>query len=127
MPRFDRWTELDNLSRYSGKREEHMASMNWRKIQEKPTSIIIFRNGVALAAQDVRIEDSNFGNFSENPPPGSVGDQDMIVLGLKGHRTRADLNIQKGDRFIVNSKEFEVRVTIDTNTGWMQAHCDVLS
>lgn len=128
MPNLANWVQNDNLKNlFTPSRIKYLAGMTWRKIQERPSTITIYRNGVAQDPQTVRIEVSNFGNFREVFPGGQVGDQDMIIVGVKGHPTIVDLDIQRGDMFIYDDKEFEIRDTITTNNGWVQGLCDVTS
>jgi hypothetical protein len=91
----------------------------WQRIQDKPTSITIRRNGTAQTAQTVRIEfdDTATERITDNV---SVGLQTLIVFGVRGHATVTDTDIKPGDKFIAAKKEYEVLSLIHT-TGEIQA------
>lgn len=79
-------------------------------IQDKPSSIVIERDGVAnLAAQTVRLDTytaaQEVGYFFDT---GLLRTQGFVLLGYKEHPTIADTNIQSGDRFVLDSRIYEV-------------------
>lgn len=127
MPNFSNFLGRDRLSNYLKRREQHLAALTWRRIQEKPSTIIIFRGDQILDPQIVRIENSNYGNTLRSFINGEVGKQDMHVLGIKNHSHLPDLNIQRGDIFIYDDKQFQVANVITTNLGWIQAYIDAIS
>lgn len=94
-------------------RAEARAVAAWRRITEKPSSVIILRGNDDLPAQTVRIERG--GTMPAEPSGGSntvAAQQSVIIFGVVDHPTEADTNIRKGDRFVLNGAD-EYRV-IDT-------------
>lgn len=93
---------------------EARAVLTWARIQDRPTSITAIRAGVALAAQTVRVE--------EAPPStrltdagGRVAQLSVTIFGVKDHPDDAvaDTDVQAGDRFVVNNREYRVVAVVD--------------
>lgn len=125
MPNFGKWVTADRAPNYLKDRSTVLAALVWRTIQEKPSTITIYRQGIAKSPQVVRVETSNYGSFSEMFPGGEVGDQDIWIVGVLNHPTIDDIDIQRGDMFVYDNKTFEVNDTITYNLGWKKAICEV--
>lgn len=92
----------------------------------KATSITAIRNGVALAAQTVRLETLG-GDRQMTGPSGRTYSIDGMLLGYKNHPTVADTNLQAGDTFAVNGVGFEVIAIMPGHTDCLQAYLHVRS
>lgn len=107
--------------------EGHRAALAWRRISEKPTSIVIKRGNTTLDAQTVRIEFSEASNQRMGASgEGSV--RDVILFGVLNHPDASvdDTNIRKGDRFVYLNSEYQVRDLVFT-LGEVQAHAEAVS
>lgn len=106
MPSFSNWLTTTLA-------QQHRADDAWQRIQEKPTSVVLKRNGSDLTAQTVRLEmDSTVQRNGSQ-----VADVDMqriVVFGVKGHETVADTNIQRGDRLVAYSTQWEIDLVVVT-------------
>lgn len=70
---------------------------------DRPTSVVIRRNGASLPAQTVRIARSGLAGSNVTDAGGAQGVvTGVVVLGA------VDLNIQPGDRFTVDGRLYEV-------------------
>lgn len=115
-PSLDNW-----LARSSPINEADRAAAAWSRIQDKPTSVIVLRNGVARTAQTVRIEYGNISNeLQSNIGRNSV--QDVIIFGIRNHATLPNTDIQRGDTINIHSARYEVESIIHT-LGEVQAQC----
>ena len=128
MPSFDTWLDnqdnswidADNISAAS------RAVDAWRRIQDKPTSIVIDRGrSGTIAAQTVRIE--NTSEFSANVTEvGRTARRRLTVFGIKDHPTETDTDIQKGDKFKVNGLIYQIADVIQP-IGEIQAYGETLT
>ena len=93
-------------------------------IADKSTSITLIRDGAALAAQTVRIEqldaDSSVGSQGRE-----TGTYDVGIIGYKGHPTMADTDIRRGDRFAVAGVLYEVGMLMPGEVNSVQAYAKV--
>lgn len=79
-------------------------------IAEKSSSIVVVRNGVAAAAQTVRI-DVFGGSASERMGMGGnalTNTQRVLVLGYRNHPTIADTDLQANDHFRHDGRSYRV-------------------
>lgn len=104
MVNFSNWLGTDTVLPDGYNRAELVGV----RIQEKPTSIVIMRDGAAdLAAQTVRIEPMGYSSETEgqiNTPSQAT----LVIMGYKGHPTVADTNIRRGDRFVAHDVLYDV-------------------
>ncbi len=76
MPNFAAWLDLH------GTVTQNRAADAWLRINEKPASIVLVRNGTALAAQTVRVEyDRGTGGGSEMGDAGQSSQRGAVVFG----------------------------------------------
>jgi hypothetical protein len=97
----------------------------WRRINDKPTSVVLVRGQTTLAAQIVRVEYSE----EEREIGGGAGISSrrlVIVFGVKDHPEVADTNIQRDDRFAYNDQQFRVLDVVFT-LGEKQARCEAMT
>ncbi len=122
MPNFDTWAGTDYAEVLDA---EGRAAYAWRRIQDRPTSITLTREGTGvLAAQDVRIESDN--TVSDTTSTGTntqTAIQKLTVFGVRDHATVPDTNIQRSDRFRINGVNYEV-MSLMTPPGEVQAICE---
>lgn len=98
----------------------------WRRIQDKPTQIIIVRDlGGALAEQTVRVEWS--GEVRDvMGQVGTVGERQITVFGVQGHPTVPDTDIRRGDQFALDGVQYKV-VDVLVTLGEIQARVEARS
>jgi hypothetical protein len=116
MPDFAAWRRDDSAR----------AIEAWDRIEERATVITIRRGGETLDAQTVRIEMSDGGREDLTLRRGlnvMPGVQRAVVFGVRQHPTVADTDIQRGDRFVVGTTEFEV-IGVIVGVGDVQAVCE---
>lgn len=94
-------------------------------IADKATSIAVIRNGVAQAAQTVRIEEMR-GARQVQTSAGQVYQIDAVVIGYRGHPTIANTSLQPGDRFAVAGVRYEVIMLAPNTPDSLQAYCRVV-
>lgn len=126
MPNYNNWlvsNEMDVVD------PAQRAVLCWRRIQDRPTSIILNRSTTTssanLAAQTVRIEYGETANFARNDVSGG-STRDTWVIGVKGHPTVADTDIKAGDRFAIGGLTYRVSDVIFV-PGEVQARCERVS
>lgn len=104
-----------------------IAQSKWRLIQRNATSITIYREGVTLAAQTVRITvDNQTLTQIENEAGGRMSRRACIVHGIRQHPTAADTDIQVNDRFAIGQVSYEVYEVVIL-PGGIQAMCQRMS
>lgn len=122
MPDFDQWLIL------RGRRSIPTiarAIMAWQRIQDRATTLTVYRDGAALAdTQTVRIEFDS--TSSDRHEAGEASVRGIVLFGVKGHPDAADTNLQKGDRFALGSDQYEVKDVIEV-PGEVQARAERIS
>lgn len=78
---------------------QQRAALAWRRINDKPTSVV-FKNaaGATLATQTVRLEYDDGVSGAESVA-GNVPVRKLVIFGVKDHATVADTVIGEGYRF----------------------------
>lgn len=104
------------------------AVLAWRRIQDKPTEVTIFRQGEPLPPQTVRLEFGVGGTYVRGFTEGIQEHRQMVVFGVRNHPDPnvIDTDIIAGDRFFIEDQEFTVRDVIET-IGELQVRVDMLS
>jgi len=98
----------------------------WRRISEKPTSIVVVRNKVSQPAQTVRVEYSNQqSNAEAKGGAGKSSTQRVMLFGIRGHESEADTDIERDDRIKIDGLQFRV-VSVIPTLGEVQAMCEAL-
>lgn len=96
------------------------------RIALKSTSITITRNGVAQAAQTVRLE--TLASQRAVVGAGGVTFQcDAMLLGYRNHPSVSDTSVKPGDRFRVGTVDYEVIAVLPAHTDCVQAYLLVRS
>jgi hypothetical protein len=90
--------------------EEARSQAAWRRISRDPTSVVILRGAVDLAAQTVRITQAPGGDLT-NQPTGAVSQNAVIVYGVRDHPdvTIADTNIRISDKFVFENRDYLIK------------------
>lgn len=91
----------------------------WNRIQDKPSSIVIYRNEAALAAQTIRIEYESIANEKQTNVAES-SERELILFGVKGHPTATDTDLENGDLFVYQSQQYKIEDVV-TYPGEVQA------
>jgi len=118
MPSLDAW--LTSGTAFPIMTAAQRAVREWIRIQDRPTSVVLNRAGVAQTAQTMRIE---YNNTASNFTDGTLvrtTKQQLTLFGVRSHPTVTDTNIQKGDRFTINGLQYEVKSLL-TPPGEVQA------
>jgi hypothetical protein len=95
-------------------------------INDKPSTITLYRNGVALDPQTVRLEmtriqpDRDIGRSARE----AVGNG--IAVGYRNHPTEPDFDVRSGDKFTHDGIRFEVRMVYFETPGQTQAWLEVI-
>lgn len=83
------------------------AILAWRRIQDDPVSITLYRDETPLASQTVRIQWRV--SLTENQTDRAEGvEREVIIFGVKDHPTVADTDIQDGDLFKKDGVSYEI-------------------
>lgn len=111
------------LETWRGRRHTSEAAVRaaaaWERIQDQARQIIILRGELDLPTQTVRLEAAQ----TSQEPSGGAGvaaTQTVVVLGVVDHPTVPDLDIRRGDRFVIDGAEYRV-VDINRYPGEVQA------
>lgn len=84
----------------------------WKRIQDRPGSIVLTRGSSDLSAQTVRLEFANAQGSIPMPqgPAGTAHVRRLTVIGVKDHPDAqiADTDIQTGDRFRLDGENYRV-------------------
>lgn len=118
----DGWLASDNIGVLSA---ASRAALAWRRINDRPTSVVLIRNGAALTAQTMRVESDNTATWQEGQLV-ATSVQKVTLFGIRDHDTLADTNIARGDRFSLTDHPgamFEV-LSLLTPPGEVQAICE---
>lgn len=108
----------------TGTAESDRADAALRRINEKPSSIVIKRGASSLSAQTVRVEYSTQqGTPEAKGGAGMSSTQRVIIFGIRGHRSEADTDIQRDDRIAIGGVQFRV-VSVIPTTGEVQANLE---
>lgn len=99
----------------------------WIRIQQRPSSIVLLRGNPAVAqtAQIMRVEHDNTITESEGGG-GKSSSQRVFLFGVKGHRTIANTDIQRSDRFVIGTTQYRVVAVMD-QIGEVQAIAEAQS
>ena len=124
---------MPDLNKWLGQRDHPLvttvrAFAAWNRIQDKPTSITVYRGNpaVAIAAQTVRIEfDNNAARMTADT--GAAAVKTAVIFGVAGHPTVSDPSVQKDDRVrLSDDGDYRVVAVIET-PGEVQASVERIS
>lgn len=123
MPNFALW-HSDPYGRIVS--TEDRAVRAWNRINDKPSEITVRRPGISDFTQVVRIEYFQGQALrGDTNPLGNVAKQTLIIYGVLNHPDTniADTDLQVGDRFIYEYREFVIQTTLNT-IGEIQAQAE---
>ncbi len=121
MPTFSNWYQDNGLTILTA---SERAVRCWIRIQDRPTSIMLDRDGTPLAAQTVRIEYGEQADLQRGDVAGA-GVRDVWVIGVKSHPNTSivDTDIKARDRFAINYETYMV-IDVIAVPGEVQARCE---
>lgn len=123
MPNFALWQSDSNGRIVSA---EDRAVRAWNRINDKPSEVTVRRPGASDFTQVVRIEYFQGQALrGDTNPLGNVAKQTVIIFGVVGHPNPniSDTDLQVGDRFIYEYREFVIQSTLYT-LGEIQAQAE---
>lgn len=122
MPTIDAWLS-DTEAIDAGPR----AVLAWRRILDKPTSVV-FKTaaGASVSAQTVRIEHDSRAT-QPTSAAGQAAVRTVTVFGVRDHPDAAvaDTDVAAGYRFVHEGEEYRV-VDVVTTLGEVQAFCEAV-
>lgn len=105
-------------------RMTNRAADAWRRISEKPSSVVLKRGATLLPSQTVRVEANSLPTEVEGAG-GISSIMRVTVFGVRGHESVPDTNIQRDDVFGLNGTRYRV-VHVIHQTGEIQAACEAM-
>lgn len=101
----------DNLYRNRIKRgvnSDQRAILAYRRIQDKPTTITLWREEAEMDPQIVRIEWRTIVN-DRNDDVSESTYRELTIFGVRDHDTVDDTDIKNGDLFVLYGDTYEVQ------------------
>jgi len=99
----------------------------WKRINDKPTSITLLRDGVTtLAAQTVRVEFTYMAFQERSSGAGNMAIGACVIFGVAGHPTVVDTDIERKDQFEIDDTIYTVLQVVEY-PGEVQARCEAVS
>lgn len=99
------------------------AQVQWARILDKPTEIVLIRQEVAQPAQTVRIELENTITM-ETGSGGTAASRQATLFGIQDHPTLPDTDVQEWDVFVLDNQEYTVTSVNRQTHGQIQAYCE---
>ena len=97
------------------------AQVQWARIQDKSTDIILRRNGVDLPIQTVRLEQDDTYPQDAMDDSGKSWVRRFVMFGVRGHPDIDDLDVDAWDTFVMEDQEFTVVSVNRSLIGQIQA------
>lgn len=115
MPTISAWlSDTGDLGGIPAATEQQRAAQAWRRINDKPTSIVFrLTTGSTIAAQTVRLESDDRASPAESAA-GAAPKRKLIIFGIRNHATLASTDIKEGYRFTLLNDEYRVNDLIIT-------------
>lgn len=114
---------MTTLDTWRGRRHTSEAAARaaaaWERIQDHARQIVVLRGELDLPAQTARIELAQTAQETSGGA-GVAATQTVVVMGVAGHPTVPDLDIRRGDRFVIDGAEYRV-VDVNHYPGEVQA------
>jgi flagellar basal body rod protein FlgG len=119
MPDYDAW--LSTTTQYAPTASSR-ADDAYRRIQDKPSTVAVWRAGAYHHDETVRIEWGNGTNVtpSAQSPNTVAAITEVVLFGINGHDTETDTDIVEGDEIALSGESFVVKDSLIT-TGELQA------
>ena len=103
---------------------QQRAIIQWARINDKPTELILRRGDTMLSPQIVRVElDSRLPTFATDDSGVSTSTR-VTLFGVRGHPEIDDFDVQIWDTFIMENIEYTVMNVNKLIIGQIQAYCE---
>lgn len=120
MPNFVSWYE------YQGEISVSVRALRSEsRIKRDPFEVVIYRDGVELPAQTVRVV-MELNSVKRDSDVTLAEIHDGLLFGVKDHPDLADTDVQTGDRFQYEGQEMNV-VKVIQRPGEIQAYLELFS
>lgn len=103
-----------------------------RLIAERPSTVVITRDlgsgqVITLDPQTVRIEvvQNIRGTSEQRDAMVATTKQYVVIIGLRNHPTLPNTDVQRGDTFLYQGRQYEVVEYIDTVPGRLLMSCEL--
>lgn len=119
MPNINNW-----LTPSTAPQATDRANDAWRRIQDKPSTVAVWRGGSFHHSETVRVEWGNNTNVmpSTTSPNTVTSITEVIVFGINGHATLTNTDIVEGDEIALSGEVYQVKDVLIT-IGELQARC----
>lgn len=105
MPDLNAWLGTSGLIN-STTRAEARAALAWKRINDKPTSVVFTTGaGAVLSAQIVRLEYDD-GVSEAQSVTGPTPVRRLVIFGIKDHATEPDTVVDEGYRLWADGDEY---------------------
>lgn len=85
----------------------------WQRINDKPSSITIYRNATAQTAQTVRLEfDDGTKQDALSKAGGTTNERELVIFGVKDHPTITTTDLKDDDGFTYDGQTYQVKGVI---------------
>lgn len=102
------------------------ASIEWARIQDKPTDVQFTRKNALLDPQTVRIEmDGRLPSPSDDDSGVSTSSR-VTLFGVRGHPDIDDLDVEIWDTFVMDNVEYTVLTVNRQMIGQVQVYCEAI-
>jgi hypothetical protein len=124
MPDFTGYLRSDGKVESLLDTDNQANSVAWM-IDRNGESIVLVRANVAQTAQTVLLVPFGQGErpSESRSDTGETISYDVLLIGVRGHDTLTDFNVQRGDKFKYNSVWHEVLEVDKTLKGKTEARC----
>lgn len=121
MPDYDAW--WSSTTQHAPLASDR-ANDAWQRIQDKPSTVAVWRGGSYHHDEVVRMEWGNNTNVmpDSNSPNAVTAITEVIAFGINGHSTRTNTDIVEGDELNLNGESYQVKDVLIT-IGELQARC----
>jgi hypothetical protein len=119
MPDYDAWRSTTNQFAPTA---SSRADDAWKRINDKPSTVAVWRAGAYHHDETVRIEWNNGTNVtpSAQSPNSVTAITEVVLFGINGHATLTSTDIKEGDEIWLAGESFIVKDSLIT-TGELQA------
>ena len=126
--------DLDRFLGWDGRGPDHVDSFDRAAstdylIGRNPTSLVLVRSTGPLSAQTALVLPASRSRIEVEGEAGESSLAVVAVIGLRGHATKPDLDIARGDRFrypdVAGGRQYEVTHVDTSMPGKVEAHADV--
>jgi hypothetical protein len=112
---FSSWlSDAGDLAATPTANESMRAALAWRRINDKPSSVV-FKTpaGATLSAQTIRVESDSSASAATSEA-GMAPTRKIVLFGVRNHATVADTIVDEGYRFVSGGDEYRVVAIVNT-------------